>query len=289
MSRSYEIVTRDRAGRERVHRYRSDDRLEPGSVVVLADRHWLVERVEDSRVEAAPARYRLTLRHPNGREEQGAFRRFRPGAPRFGHQLTTLENGVPISWAVVDQRLARDDAGEPFLELLAERDYAEAESLPEHELEHALEPDDEEADAAAAVLARAEAAGQAVELVALEPGWAPDWDEAARLIDSLILEEVGDDLLELCGVDPDRDPRETWLTTVKERLAADLASFRADVEGDHDQIEEWSFRGGRILAAVGRLDDESNPVGGYGWMCRLVDAGALGAAGFRRVRKTLLP
>jgi hypothetical protein len=289
MARSYEIVTRDRAGRERVHRYTSTDTLEPGSVVVLADRHWLVERVEDARVQAAPARYRLTLRHPNGREEPGAFRRFRTGAPGLGHQLTTLQDGLPISWAVVERHLARDEAGEPFLELLAERDYAEAESLPDHELEHALEPDGEETDAAAAVFARAEAAGQALELVALEPGRAPDWDEAARLVDSLILEEVGDDLLELCGVDPDRDPRETWLGTVKDRLGADLASFRADVEGDHDEIEEWDFRGGRILAAVGRVGEESNPGSGYGWMCRLVDAGALAAAGFRRVRKTLLP
>jgi hypothetical protein len=39
---------------------------------------------------------------------------------------------------------------------------------------------------------------------------------------------------------------------------------------------------------IGRLDDDSNPRSGFGWMCRLVDAGVLQAAAFRRVRKPLL-
>jgi hypothetical protein len=284
----YEIVTRDRSGREHVRRYTSEDALAPGSVVALGGRYWLVERVEQARVQAVPARYRLTLRHPDGREETGAFRRFRADAPSLGHQLTTLEGGTAISWAVVEQRLARDGAGEPFLESIAERDYAEAESLRDHQLEHALAQETDDTGAAAAALARAEAAGLAIELVALEAGQAPDWEEAARYLDALILEEIEDDLLELCGVNPSRDPRETWLETVKQRLRADLDSFRGDIEGDHDEIEEWDFRGGRIFAAVGSVDDESNPLSGYGWMCRLVDAGALVAAGFQRVRKALL-
>jgi hypothetical protein len=33
------------------------------------------------------------------------------------------------------------------------------------------------------------------------------------------------------------------------------------------------------------FDDESDPDSGYGWLCRLLDAGVLTAAGFRRVRK----
>jgi hypothetical protein len=37
------------------------------------------------------------------------------------------------------------------------------------------------------------------------------------------------------------------------------------------------------------FDDDSNPSSGYGWMCRLVDAGVLQAAGFYRARKPLLP
>jgi hypothetical protein len=75
---------------------------------------------------------------------------------------------------------------------------------------------------------------------------------------------------------------------VKDRLRADLESFRADVEGDHDEIEEWDFLDGRVFAAVGKFDDEAGPDAGYGWLVRLVDAGALSAAGFRRVRKAEL-
>jgi hypothetical protein len=284
---SYEIVTRNRAGHEYTRRYTSEDSLGPGSIVLLDGRYLLVERVEEPRVYAKPARYRLVLRHPGGREEAGAFRRFRPDAPRVGHQLTALEDGAPISWQVVEERLARDDQGEPYLQSIAERDYAETDSLPDHQLEHALERDDEE-DAAAAALAQAQSAGFAIELVALEEGQAPDWVEAERFLDALILEEVEDDLIEMCGVDTRHDPRESWLGTIKERLGEDLGAFRADVEGDHDEIEEWDFRGGRIFAAVGRIEQESDPDSGYGWMCRLVDAELLGAAGFRRVHKALL-
>ena len=143
-------------------------------------------------------------------------------------------------------------------------------------------------EAATATLSRAETAGLLVELVALDPGERPDWDEARRYIDALVLEEIEDDLLELCGVDPARDPRETWLETVKERLRADLESFRGDIEGDLDEIEEWDFLDGRIFAAVGSFDDQADPLSGFGWLCRLVDAGALAAAGFQRVRKAEL-
>jgi hypothetical protein len=89
----------------------------------------------------------------------------------------------------------------------------------------------------------------------------------------------------MCGVDTDADPRETWLEKVKERLREDLAQFRADVEDDHYEIEEWDFLGGRVFASVGSPDDESDPDSGHGWMCRLVDSEALGAAGFARIRK----
>jgi hypothetical protein len=286
----YEILHVNRAGRELVHQYTSDASLAPGSILRLEGRDWLVERVEDGRLHVEPARYRLRLRHPDGREEVGAFRRFRPDAPRVGHTFTTLENGLPVSWQVADERLARDDRGKPYLDLTAERDYGELEEqpdLPEHELEHALARD-EDREAAAATFARAEQEGLFVELVALEPGEAPEWDEAARYVDALIIEEIEDDLLELCGVDPGRDPRETWLGIVKERLRTDLERLRADVEGDHDEIEEWDFRDGRIFAAVGSFEDESNPNKGHGWMVRLVDASALAAAGFSRVRKAQL-
>jgi hypothetical protein len=285
----YEVVTTSRTGAERVQPFTAENALAPGDVLRLSGRDWLVLTVEDGRVVAGPARYRLRLRHPDGREELGAFRRFRPDAPRVGHAFATLEDGRPASWHVVEERLELDEEGEPYLDVVAERDFGEFEELPSHELEHAIAAQDEVLPVGAATaLARAEAAGLAVELVALDPGEAPDWEAAESYIDALILEEIEDDLLEMCGVHPNRDPRETWLATVKERLREDLAHFRSDSEGDHLQILEWSFRDGRIFASVGSDEDESDPASGHGWICRLVDASALSAAGFERVRRAEL-
>lgn len=36
---------------------------------------------------------------------------------------------------------------------------------------------------------------------------------------------------------------------------------------------------------VGSYEDEFDPDRGHGWLCRLLDSGALGIAGFTRVRK----
>jgi hypothetical protein len=286
---TYEVVTRLPGGTERVQEYVSEEPLGPGEVLQLRGRFWLVEAVEPGdRLIARPARYRLRLQHPDGREELGAFRRFRPGSPRVGHGFTTLEDGGPISWEIVDEELARDDQGEPFLDLIAERDYGEADGeLPNHELEHALDAQDDEGlpPQAEAAMAQALEQGLELELVSLEPGEAPDWEEAFRYIEALGLEEIEDDLIEQAGVHPGRDSRETWLDTVKDRLRSDLEAFRGDIEGDHDEIEEWDFRGGRILASMGTFEDESNPNSGHGWMCRLLDSGVLGIAGFRRVRR----
>jgi hypothetical protein len=292
---TYEVVTRLPSGKERVQSYASDDSLAAGDVLRLGGRFWLVESIEEPQVEtglpralAKPARYRIRLRHPDDREEFGALRRVRPGSPRLGHAFTTLEQGQPISWQVVDEQLARDEGGEPFLDLLAERDYAEADGeLPDHELEHALVVRREEGLSPDVDVALAQAAAQGLdaELVALDPGEEPDWSESLRYIDSLLFEQIEDDLFEQCGVDVDRDRRETWLDTVKERLRSDLEAFRRDVEGDHDEIEEWDFRGGRIFVTVGSYADEFDPDRGHGWMCRLLDSGALGIAGFARVRK----
>lgn len=291
----YLVATRRRTGTERVHEFAAEDRLEPGDVLRLDGRYWLIVGIETGndalpRTLAVPARYRLRLRHPDGREELGGLRRFRPDAPRLGHSFTTLEHGQPVSWEVVDQQLEQDERGEPCVGFIAERDFAEVEALPDHELEHtsARAGEGELPPSARAAFDRAERAGLSVELVALEPGEEPDWDAAERFVEAIVLEEVEDDLLEQCGVDPDHDPRETWLETVKRRLRADLARFRADVEGDAAQIEQWSFRDGRIFASIGSPDDEADPLSGHGWMCRLVDAGVLGAAGFERVRKTEL-
>ena len=178
----------------------------------------------------------------------------------------------------------------PYLDLVAERDFAEAsEEPPDHELEHALARSQEALPPeAAATFERAQTQGLAVELVALEPGEAPDWEEAERYLEALVIDEIEDDLLELCGVDPGSDPRETWLDTVKTRLREDLRRFRADIEGEHDEIEEWDFLDGRIFASVGTTDDEADPGKGHGWMCRLLDAGVLASGGLTRVRKAEL-
>jgi hypothetical protein len=290
----YEVVTQRRTGKERVHAFASDDQLAPGDVVRLDGRFWLIASIEpaaegSARALAQPARYRVSLRHPDGREEFGAFRRFRTGAPGLGHAFTTIEHGLPVSWQVVEEQLARDEHGEPYLELTAERNYEEAETLPDHQLEHTLAVEEEQLPTSAvAAFSRAEQAGLAIELVALEPGEEPDWEEAERFLDALVIEEVAEYLIELCGVDPDTDPKENWLETVKGRLRSDLAQFREDTEGGLEQIEQWSFRDGRIFASIGSPDDEADPLSGHGWMCRLADAEVLGAAGFERVRKTEL-
>ena len=199
MAVEYQLTHVNRLGHELTHVYSSETELAEGDLLRVEGRDWLVDGIEGERAQLEPARYRLVLRHPDGHTEAGAFRRYRPDAPRIGHTFSTVVDGGPVSWQVADERLQRDEQGKPYLELTAERDYSEAEDatdLPEHELEHAV-PDD-----AVAALSRAEAAGELVELVALEPGEAPDWAEAERYIDALVIDEIEDDLLELCGVEP---------------------------------------------------------------------------------------
>lgn len=296
MAQSYNVVTVNRAGIERVHPFVAEEALAPGLVVRLAGRDWLVEQVEEpqegkpGRATAKPARYRLSLRYPDGREEAGAFRRYRADGPRLGHAFSTVEEGQPVAWEVVEERIERDQDGEPYLALVAQRNYDEQEgSLPDHELEHALARRGEGLpEGAVTALERAQKAGLDVELVALDPGEAPDWEEARRYVEALGLDEIDDDLLEQCGVDPNRDPRDTWLDTVKQRLREDLDALRDDLEGDRDEIEEWDFQDGRIFVSAGSPDNEADPNNGHGWLTRLVDAGVLGAAGFSRVRKAEL-
>jgi hypothetical protein len=288
---TYTFDLAGRSGAVHHHTYTDDDGLRPGSVIRVEGRDLLVQRIEPDgdgrRLIVAPARYRMVLRHPDGREEAGAMRRYRPDRPGVGHAFATLDGGRSVTWIVGDERLAQDDQGEPYLELIAQRDYAEYEQAPDQELEHALVLDDEVPPEAAAVLGNAARAGLAVELVALDPGEEPDWDEASSYIDALVIEEIDADLIDMCGVDR-RRPQSTWLAAVKERLSADLESVRGDIERDHDQITEWDYRDGRVFAAVGTIEQESDPLSGHGWMCRLVDSGALSAAGFARVRKAEL-
>ena len=290
----YEIATVNRAGIAHRHVYASAEPLRPGDVLRLEGRFWIIETIDPSgerkaKATAEPARYRIRLRYPDGHEEVGAMRRFRPDAPGIGHSFVTSSDNGPVSWAVVEDQLDRDDDG-PFKSLTAERDFAEVEDIPDHDLEHELARSADESlpEEAEALLARAARESLELELVVLDPGEEPSWDDAARFLEALILEEIEDDLLEQCGVDTKNDPRDTWLATVKERLRSDLASFRRDVEELHDQIEQWTYRDARVFASVGTFEDEADPESGHGWLCRLLDASVLGAAGFVRIQKVRL-
>jgi hypothetical protein len=228
-----------------------------------------------------PVRYRLCLRHPDGRVERGGLRRVRAAGPRPGHAFVTVVDRQPVSWQIVEERIARDAESEPYLELVAERDYREREDI----LDQALAYDAAQPIVEASVgVAPAEGVG-ATEMVALQSGGEPRWEVAVAAVERLSLDDIGEDVLQLCGVDPDADPPETWLRTVRERLGSDLERFRADVEGPRDQIEQWTVDGTRVLASSGTWRDEVEPDKGHGWMCRLHDSGVLAAAGFERVRK----
>ena len=87
----YELITSAGPGVERAREFAADGRLRAGDLVLLAGRHWIVDECEPPdgegrlRATAKPARYRLSLRHPDGRVEGGSFRRLRAGGPRLGH------------------------------------------------------------------------------------------------------------------------------------------------------------------------------------------------------------
>jgi hypothetical protein len=124
-----------------------------------------------------------------------------------------------------------------------------------------------------------------LELIALVEGRAPDWQEAGVYVDSLVLAEVGDDLLLECGVDAEGRPREAWLAAVKERLRSDLEALRRELDDTHGDIELWELGGTRIYVAAGGSGCELDPASACGWLCRLGDSGALAAAGFERLRR----
>jgi hypothetical protein len=166
--------------------------------VRLEGRYWLIESVE-----------------PDGKSSRGGGREAGALSPHASASRRTGGDGsVPAlpprraqaralvldprerpsgHWEVVDLRPARDEWSEIYLELIAERDFAELDELPDHELEHALARRGEEElpEGAAATLERAQQAGLSIELVALDPGDEPDWDEAERSIDALVLQSGG--------------------------------------------------------------------------------------------------
>ena len=78
MASDYQLVHVNRVGHEHTQPYRSETELSEGDLVHVEGRDWLVDAVDGEQVRLEPARYRLVLRHPDGRVESGAFRRYRP-------------------------------------------------------------------------------------------------------------------------------------------------------------------------------------------------------------------
>jgi hypothetical protein len=288
----YNVILPSRHGNAQAHRHRlsTANDLRVGDVVRVTGGRWIVDELREAGGEREarlePARFRVVLLQPDGREEAGAVRRLRDDSLGVGHAFTTAdETGTHrLRWDVVADRFVRDEGGRPLIEFVAEHGLHGRERVPDHELEHRFAQQGDLAEARAA-LEFATAAGLAVELVELEPDRDPDWDEARALLEALVIEEVGEDLLERCGIKPERDLPETWIDLVRLRLRADLTSFRGDVEGPHRQIHEWHIGPRRVFASIGTWESEADPDSGHGWLCRLVDGDVLGAAGFVRLRE----
>ena len=288
----YSVIVPGRPGSGQEHRHRlsTANDLVVGDVVRVAGGRWIVDELREAGGEREarlePARFRLVLLLPDGREEAGAVRRLRDDSLGGGHAFTTADEAGThrLRWDVVESRFVRDEGGRPLIEFVAEHGLHAHEQVPDHELEHRNAQYGDLAEARAA-LEFATAAGLAVELVELEPDRDPDWDEARAFLEGLVIEEIGEDLLERCGVKPEHDPPEAWIEEVRLRLRADLASFRGDVEGPHRQIQEWQIGPRRVFASSGTWESEADPDSGHGWPCRLVDSDVLGAAGFVRLRE----
>jgi hypothetical protein len=284
------LPSRRGSGREHRHRLSTTHDLQVGDLVSVAGGRWIVDELREAGGEREarlePARFRLVLLRPDGREEAGAIRRLRDDSLGVGHAFTTADEAGAhrLRWDVVTSRFVRDQGGRPLIEFLADHGLHAHERIPDHELEHRIAQQGDLAEARAA-LEFATAAGLAVELVELEPDRDPDWAEAGAYLEALEIEEIGEDLLERCGVKPEQDSPEAWIEQVKLRLRADLTSFRGDVEGPHRQIREWRIGARRVFASIGTWENEADPDSGHGWLCRLVDSDVLGTAGFVRLRE----
>jgi len=93
-------------------------------------------------------------------------------------------------------------------------------------------------------------------LVALDPGEEPDWPASKSLAlhsTHSSFEEIEDDLFVAVRRRRRHDGgRRRWLGNREGAPAvADLEAFATDVEGDHDEIEEWEFR---VVASSSRSE-----------------------------------
>ena len=170
-----------------------------------------------------------------------------------------------MSWQVVDERLA-DDHGEPYLDLIAERDYSELRTR-------------RAARARAGARARAQEARRGAARAPPRRGGGPGrragrarGGRGARLgrgrgaTSTRWSSRRSRTTCSSSAASTRPRRRETWLDTVKARLRATWSDSGTTSRADHDQIEEWEFRDGRIFAAVGSIEDEADPDRGHGWM-----------------------
>jgi hypothetical protein len=98
----------------------------------------VLELLEDERVEIGVRLFPVRCLAGFETDKLDGKPRCRVACERFGGRSRVVARLVEralelvITSTVIVQELAHDAAGEPFLESIAERDYTEAESLPDH-------------------------------------------------------------------------------------------------------------------------------------------------------------
>src|SRR5919204_3200296 len=193
MPRTYEFVHVNRLGHRLTHELVSDDTLEPGAIIRSEGRGWIVDRVEDSRVFLEPARYRLScatltaIWRPARSAASGPMRRAL--ATRSARSSTTRRSAGSWSRSVsrVTTTASRSTSSPPTG---TTRSATSRRACPSTSWSTPLRVTTISARPRQG-LAEAAEAGLPVELVALEPEEAPDWDEGRRCIDALMIEDRG--------------------------------------------------------------------------------------------------
>ena len=234
--------------------------------MTLDGRDWLVDAVEEgdtARVVAKPARYRLRLRHPDGREELGAFRRMRAGQPatrplvhdargRGSRQLgASSRRRSPTT-----SRTSRSSTSSPSATTARPRATCPTTSSSTRSPASAdgsgrRQGVDRRGDALRACRSSSPRSSRTRRRTGrrLAATSRPSVSTRSRTTCSSCAASTRGD-----------DSEGTWLETVQARLRDDLESFSADVEGDHDEIEEWDFhRRPRLRLRGLGPDDEVRP------------------------------
>ena len=226
-----------------------------------------------------------TLARPSGRPPRGGrVPSLRPGfAPARSRLHDRRSTAQPISWAVVDERFARDDDGEPSSSSWRSATSPRTRGIvPDHELEHTLarRAEEELPEEATSLLDRADRLGQSVELVALEPGEAPDWDAGPSASSTRSSSRRSRTTCWSSAVST-RTP--TRARRGSPRCRTGFARTSGSSAPTSRTISTRSRSGTSAAVECSRrsvtLGRQSDPGSGYGWMCRLC-----GRRGARRGR-----